>query len=263
MVRRLAGKIALITGAGSGIGKASALRFAAEGAEVFVNDLNAAAADAVVTQIRASGGRAEPCPADVTDAAAVQAMVDRIVAARGRIDILFNNAGGDQPAPTLELGLERYRAVIALNLDAVFFGTRAVLTPMIRQGGGVILSTSSGAGLNAVDGLTAYGAAKAGVASLMRSIAVEHGRHGIRANTISPGPMDTPALRTFLDTQPGGAAGYAAQVPVGRLGTAEDIAAAAAFLASDDAAFISGAVLPVDGAIHARLAAPILGYSPA
>ncbi len=262
MTGRLKGRIALITGAGSGIGKASALRFAAEGAVVYVNDLGAGSVDAVVAQIRAAGGAAEPCPGDVTDAAVVAAMIARIVAERGRIDILFNNAGGDQPAPLLAGGAERYRAVLALNLDAVFHGTTAVLPVMIAQGGGVILSTSSGAGLNAVEGLAAYGAAKAGIASLMRSVALEHGRHGVRANTIAPGPMDTPALRTYLATVPGGAEGYAAQVPAGRLGTGEDIAAAAVFLASDEAAFISGAVLPVDGAIHARLAAPILGYDP-
>jgi len=256
MDRRLQGKLALITGAGSGIGRACALRFAAEGAVVYVNDLDAAAVDAVVALIRDGGGDARPCAGDVTDAAAVQAMVDRIVAEGGRIDILFNNAGGDQPVPTHEVGIDRYRACIALNLDAVFHGVKAALPAMMRQGGGVILSTSSGAGLNAVEGLAAYGAAKAGVASLMRSIAIEYGGHGIRANTISPGPMDTPALRQFLDTLPGGAEGYARQVPVGRLGTGEDIAAAAAFLASDEAAYVSGVVLPVDGAVHARLATP-------
>lgn len=258
MHKRLNGKIALITGAASGIGKASALRFAAEGAVVYANDLKDEALAPVIAQIRDSGGEAVACAADVTDAAAVQAMVDRVVSERGRIDVLFNNAGGDQPSPTADVSVERYRAVIALNLDSVFYGVKAALPAMIEQGGGVILTTSSGAGLNAVDGLAAYGAAKAGAANLMRSIATEYGKHGIRANTISPGPMDTPPFRAFTSTLPGGLVAYAKQVPAGKLGTPEDIAAAAAFLASDDAAFISGVVLPVDGAVHAKLATPQL-----
>jgi 3-oxoacyl-[acyl-carrier protein] reductase len=130
---------------------------------------------------------------------------------------------------------------------------------MMQQRHGVILSTTSGAGLNAVLHLAAYGAAKAGVINLTKSIAVEYGPLGIRANVIAPGPMDTPALRAWLDTLPGGAEAYARQVPSGRLGSAEDIAHAAAFLAGDEAFFINGVVLPVDGAIHAQLATPRIG----
>ncbi|MEO0031368.1 MAG: hypothetical protein RIS94_1126 [Pseudomonadota bacterium] len=258
MDKRLNGKIALITGAGSGIGRASALRFAAEGAVVHVNDCNEAAVQAVVALIRERGGMAEPAVADVTDPVAVQAMVDRVVAAHVRLDVLFANAGGQQPMPTHEIGIEGYHRIVALNLDSAFYGVHAVLPVMMRQGGGVILATSSGAGLGAVDGLAIYGAAKAALASLMGSVATEYGRYGIRANTISPGPMDTPALRTYLNTVPDGADIFARQVPVGRLGTGEDIAAAAAFLASDDATYVSGVVLPVDGAVHARLASPRL-----
>ena len=256
--KRLAGRAALITAAGSGIGRASALRFAAEGAVVYVNDWNESAVGAVVDTIVAAGGEAVAAPADVTDPAAVAGLIDQVVCERGRIDVLFNNAGGQQPRPTHEIGIEEYRAIVALNLDSVFYGVHAVLPHMMAARSGVILSTSSGAGIGAVDGLAIYGAAKAGLSNLMRSIAAEYGAYGIRANTISPGPMDTPALRTYLNTVPNGAENYARQVPVGRLGTAEDIAAAAAFLASDDAAFISGVVLPVDGAIHAMLAAPSL-----
>lgn len=258
MDKRLDGKITLITGAGSGIGKASAVRFAQGGAVVYVNDCDAGSAEAVVAQIRELGGTAELAVADVTDPAAVQALVHRVVAERGRLDVLFNNAGGQQPRPTHEIGIEDYHRIVALNLHSAFYGVHAVLPIMMQQGGGVILATSSGAGIGAVEGLAIYGAAKAGMASLMGSIAAEYGRHGIRANTISPGPMDTPALRTYLNTVPNGAEIFARQVPVGRLGTAHDIAATAAFLASDEAAFISGVVLPVDGAIHARLASPQL-----
>jgi 3-oxoacyl-[acyl-carrier protein] reductase len=154
------------------------------------------------------------------------------------------------------MSVEQYQQIIALNLHSVFYGIRAALPIMLQQQRGTILSTTSGAGLNAVSGLAAYGAAKAGVISLMKSIAVEYGRSGIRANAISPGPMDTPGLRAWLDTFPDGAARYGRQVPSGRLGTAQDIANVAVFLASDAAAFLNGAVIPVDGAIHARLATP-------
>lgn len=258
MNKRLNGKIALITGAGSGIGRASAVRFAQEGAVVFVNDREESTAQIVVDQIREQGGTAQLAAADVTDPAAVKALVDRVAAQRGRLDVLFNNAGGQQPRPTHEMGIDDFHQIVALNFHSAFYGVHAALPVMMRQGGGVILSTSSGAGLGAVEGLAIYGAAKAAMASLMGSIAAEYGRYGIRANTISPGPMDTPALRTYLDTVPDGAAIFARQVPVGRLGTAEDIAAAAVFLASDEAAYVSGVVLPVDGAIHARLASPQL-----
>lgn len=249
-------RIALITAAGSGIGRACALRFAAEGALVAVNDIDAAAAGATVAQITRNGGRALAVPADVTDAATVAGMVEQLVAAHGRLDILFNNAGGAFPKPTHETSPEEYRRIVALNLDATFYGIRAALPVMMRQHAGTILSTTSGAGLNSVLHLAAYGAAKAGVISLTRSIAVEYGPLGIRANVISPGPMDTPGLRAWLDTVPGGAEAYARQIPSGRLGTAEDIAHVAAFLAGDAAFYVNGAVVPVDGAIHARLATP-------
>jgi len=256
---RLKDKVSIVTGAASGIGRACALRFGAEGAIVVVNDIDPEGSAVVAEQIRRAGGRAFAHPADVTDAAQVKQLVEQTAAAHGRLDVLFNNAGGAQPQPTHETSLEQYRDIIALNLDSVFFGVRAALPIMLEQRGGTILATTSGAGLNAVEGLAAYGAAKAGVISLMRNIAVEYGSFGIRANTLSPGPMDTPALRQWLDTLPGGEEAFAAQIPSGRLGTGEDIAAAAAFLASDEAFFINGAVLPVDGAIHARLSTPRAG----
>lgn len=258
MTGRLAGKTAIITGAASGIGLACARRFAMEGAFVYVADLREELARAAVAQIAAADGAATLAVLDVTDAAAVRALIDRAVAERGRLDVLFNNAGGAFPGVTHEMSIAEYERTIALNLHSVFYGVHAVLPIMMRQGGGTILSTSSGAGIGAVEGLAAYGAAKSGLASLMRSIAVEYGHHGIRANTISPGPMDTPALRAWLETVPDGPENYARQVPCNRLGTGEDIAAAAVFLASDEASFVNGVELPVDGAIHAKLASPKL-----
>lgn len=252
----LAGKVAIITGAGAGIGRACAQHFASAGAKVVAADIAGDAAAETVRGIVAAGGTALAHTTDATCAEHIRQLVETALARFGRLDIMFNNAGGAFPQPTHEMSLDTYRQIIALNLDSVFFGIHAALPIMLRQRAGVILSTTSGAGLNAVTGLAAYGAAKAGVISLMKNIATEYGAHGIRANTISPGPMDTPGLNAWLSTFEDGPARYAAQVPSGRLGTADDIARAAVFLASDSAEFINGAVLPVDGAIHARLATP-------
>lgn len=254
--RPLDGKTAIITAAASGIGRASALQFAQAGATVIVADIAADAVRAVAAEIAAQGGRALAVPTDVTAAEQVAELIGTAIAKFGTLDILFNNAGGAFPQPTHSMAVADYHRIIALNLDSVFFGIHAALPVMLEQGRGCILATTSGAGLNAVNDLAVYGAAKAGVISLMKSIAVEYGGRGIRANTLSPGPMDTPGLRAWLDTFPDGAARYAAQIPSGRLGAADDIAAAAVFLAGDAAAFINGAVLPIDGAIHARLATP-------
>lgn len=256
MSLRLEDKVVIITGAASGIGRACALRFAAEGACVVSNDIDAHGMNATVAMIAAMGGRAVGHCADVTAFEAVQAMVDRTVAEFGRLDIMFSNAGGAMPMPLHEMDMDDYRRLVALNLDSVYHGVQAALPVMMRQRSGTFITTTSGAGLAAVRGHAVYGAAKAGLISLMRSIAVEYGPYGIRANTISPGPMDTPGLRAALNATPRGIAHFASQIPVGRLGTAEDIAAAAAFLASDEASFISGIVLPVDGAILAAMAAP-------
>lgn len=252
----LQGKIALITGAGNGIGRASALRFAGEGAHVVATDIDGAAAAATRDAIVDAGGAADSAEVDVTRAQDVREAVERVAAERGRLDILFNNAGGQQPRPTQEIGPDEFDAIVQLNLGSMYYGIHAALPIMLAQGGGAIVSTTSGAGLGAVPGLTAYGAAKAGMISLTRSIAVEFGSAGIRANVISPGAMDTAGLNRWLATLPGGKERYAGQVPSGRLGLAEEIASVAAFLASDDASYVNGAMVPVDGGTSAKLAIP-------
>lgn len=256
MKKRLDQKVAIITGAGQGIGRASAVRFADEGATVVVNDIDAESAEATAESIRSAGGRAIARPADVTSYDAVRELVDGVDRELGKIDVLFNNAGGALPTPTHELSIEDYQQIIRLNLDAVFYGTHCALKVMMRQRSGCILMTSSGAGIGAVAGLAAYGAAKAGVISFARSIATEYGHLGIRANVVSPGPMATPSFMAWLETIPGGREKFEAQVPAGRLGAALDIADAALFLASDEASFVNGVVLPVDGGIHSRYASP-------
>ena len=250
----LTDRTVVITGAASGIGLASLRAFAAEGARVLAVDVNADGLASALAGLPTA--RVKPFVADVTDPAQVAAMVQEAVSGFGRLDVMFSNAGGAIPTPTDAQDLADYRRIMALNLDAVYFAVHASLPVMLAQGRGCFLTTSSGAGMNAATGLAIYGAAKAGVISLMKSIATEYGGRGIRANTIAPGPMDTPPVRAWLGTFDDGLARFAGQVPSGRLGTGEDIARAAVFLASDAAEFINGAVVPVDGAVHARLASP-------
>ena len=256
MAGRLKDKVAVVTGAGAGIGLATALRFAEEGARVVANDLGPAAAGGTVGRIAEAGGVAQAHPADVCVPDQVEGLIDAAVERFGRLDVMHNNAGGARPAPLLEIDEEAYRWQIALNQDSVWFGTKAALRVMVGQRSGAIVTTSSGAGQMASPGLPVYGMAKAGVQSLMRYVAQEFGRQGIRANAICPGPMATPGLLAWLDTLPGGAEAFAALQPQGRLGTAEEIAHAAVFLASDEASYVNGVTLPVDGAVSAILASP-------
>ena len=254
--RRLVGRSVVITAAGQGIGRASALAFAREGARVVINDFSATRVQETAAEIRDSGGDVVALVGDAGSEAHNEELVAAAVEHYGGLDVMHLVAGGARPMPTLEQDAATYHKIVSLNLDSCWFGALAALRVMVPGDGGSIIATSSGAGIGAVMGLTAYAAAKAGVAALMRGIANEHGRNGIRANTISPGPMETPGFVTALNQTPGGAAGFAEQIPLGSLGRAEDIADAAVFLASDEARYISGVHLPVDGAIHSTLSSP-------
>jgi NAD(P)-dependent dehydrogenase (short-subunit alcohol dehydrogenase family) len=256
MAGRLVGRIAIVTGAGSGIGKASAKKMAGDGAVVVVNDINRDTAAQTVDEIRAAGGMAEAHPADVTSRQDVDALVESTVVRHGRLDIIHNNAGGGTTVPILEMSDEHFLHDIELNLHSVFFGIRAALRVMVPQGRGSIISTSSGAGLGAVPGLAAYGSAKAAVIMLTRCAAVEYAHTGVRVNAIAPGSMGTPAFGQWLDSMPVGLAGYEAQIPQNRLGRADEIADAAAWLASDESSYVNGAVIPVDGGCWAKFASP-------
>jgi NAD(P)-dependent dehydrogenase (short-subunit alcohol dehydrogenase family) len=251
---QLDGRVAIVTGAGSGIGRAAAVRFAAEGARVLVNDIDGATAEATVALITDAGGTAHAHPADVTSSAAVDALVDAAVERFGRLDVLHNNAGYGRPGLVADTDDALFNEMMRVNLHATMYGTRAALRHMIPQGSGAIINTASNAGLGSAQDRAAYGTAKAAVINLTRSTAVENGRYGIRANAICPGPIQTPAFVRFapdLDF-------YAAQIPMRRLGRPEDIAAVALFLASDDAAYVSGVAISVDGAMQARLPSPYL-----
>lgn len=256
MGERLKEKTAIITGSGRGIGRACAIRFAQEGAAVVVSDINADNAQKTTDLILAAGGRALCHTSDVTDSAQVDTLVERAVAEFGQLDIMFNNAGGALPETTHDVTDEKYREVIGLNLDAVFFGSRAALRVMVQQGSGCILMTTSGAGLGAVPGLASYGMAKAGIINLAKSIADEYGQYGIRANVVSPGPIVSEGFLAYLNSVEGLKEKMENGVPVRRLGRPEEIANTALFLASDEASYVSGVVLPVDGGIASRYPTP-------
>lgn len=256
MSTSLQDKVVVITGAGSGIGRASALAFAEAGAIVVVSDIAEDTAVETVALVESARGRAVPHRTDVTSADEVGELVSSAVDQFGRLDVFFANAGGQTPKPTLDTTPDDFRQTVELNLGSVYYGAYAALPVMLKQGSGAILATTSGAGLGAVPGLIAYGAAKAGIISLVRNLAVEFGSSGIRANAISPGAMDTPPLRSYIATLPGGADGYVGEMPAGRLGTPEEIAKAAVFLASDEASYVNGTCLPVDGGTSSQLSQP-------
>lgn len=253
--RRLDGRSAVITGAASGVGRATAMRFAAEGAGVlclFDRDAgNLAAAGAEIEQL---GARPLLACGDVTDAGHCQDAVQRTVAEAGRLDILVSNAGADSTAPFLELGLDEWRRVLEVNLTASFvLGQLAARAMVTAGGGGVILYTASVSGLGASEEDAHYGVSKAGVVSLTQTMALELVGYGIRVNAVSPGPLDTPLSRALLgsDEAMQRAREEWPLVPMKRLGLPEEIAAAFAYLASADAAYTTGQNLIVDGGLMA------------
>lgn len=246
---RLGGKVAVITGAASGIGRISAERFASEGARVVVADLDAVGAQKAAETIAQDGGEATHVRCDVTRAEDVRAMVEAAVQRYGGLDILFNNAGSaTSPRPAEETTEEDLDRALAVNVKGVFLCSRAAI-PALREGGGSIIVTASIMGVRARPGFTAYAASKAAAIHLARTLALELAEDGIRVNCLAPVATDTPMLSTFVGDRDldQGRAAFVSTIPLGRLATPADVASAALFLASDESAFITGAVLPVDG----------------
>jgi len=250
---RLVGRTALITGAGSGIGRETALLFASEGASVVVADRDGEGARVTVEAIADAGGRAHAVTADVSQAAAVAAAVAEAERTYGALHVLFNNAGifpdeDGLPVDTPETVWER---VIDVNLKGVFLGCKFGIPALLRAGGGSIINTASFvAVVGAATAQIAYTASKGGVLAMTREIAVAYAKQGLRANALCPGPVDTPLLQQLL-ADPAARARRLVHVPMGRLAQAGEIARAVLFLASDESSYVSGATFLVDGGITA------------
>ncbi len=243
---RLADTTAIVTGGGSGIGRAISHRFAAEGASVVVADLVAERAETVARELAG----AHAVHADVTSAADVERLVREATSALGRVDILVNNAGFGDADDVLEIDEEAWDREVAINLKAAFLCSRAVLPGMIERGSGVIVNIASVNGM-AFFANEAYSAAKAGMINLTRSMAVRYGGHGVRVNAIAPGTIRTPLWQERIEKEPAIFERLVRWYPLGRVGEPDDVARAALFLASDDAVWITGEVLRVDGGLLA------------
>jgi len=250
---RLSNKVALITGAGSGIGRESALLFAKEGAKVVVCDLNEQAGQETVSLVESAGGEATFVRADVSKAADVKAMIAAAEAAYGQLNVLFNNAGIFHGADgsVLETEEDIWDLTININLKGVFLGCKYGIPALLRSGGGSIINTASFVAiLGAATSQSAYTASKGGVLSLTREVAVEFARQHIRANALCPGPVETPLLQELL-ADPARRQRRLVHIPPGRFAQAQEIANAALFLASDESSFDNGSTFLVDGGITA------------
>jgi 3-oxoacyl-[acyl-carrier protein] reductase len=242
----LTGKIAIVTGASRGIGRGIASRLAAQGATVIAAARGEHAAS-TAAEIGAAGGKAEAASADVTDQTAVEALVDGVLARHGRIDILVNNAGIAKDQLLLRLKREDWDAVIATNLTAAFTCSQAVLRPMIKQRFGRIIMISSVVGQSGNAGQANYAASKAGLIGFAKSLAREVGSRNITVNAVTPGLVETEMTKTITDKAQ---EQWAASIPLGRAGNVADVAAAVCFLASDEAGYITGQVLAVNGGMY-------------
>src|SRR4051795_11715960 len=253
---RLQNKVALITGGGSGIGKASCLRFAHEGAKVVVADLKGA--ESTVDEIKSAGGDAAAFSADISKAKDCEAMVAFAEQTYGKLDIAFNNAGVFHPKDdsVTNTDEEIWDFVINVNLKGVFLGCKYEIPALLRNGGGSIINTASFVAImGAAVPQIAYTSSKGGVLAMTREIAVEYARQNIRANSLCPGPIATPMLEELM-SDPARRQRRLVHIPMGRLGQAEELAKAALFLASDESSFMTGASLVVDGGITAAYVTP-------
>jgi NAD(P)-dependent dehydrogenase (short-subunit alcohol dehydrogenase family) len=251
--RLLDGRVALITGAASGQGRAASVLFARQGCRILVVDVNDGGSAETVAMVEDVGGEAAAVHGDVSAAADTDAMVAACIERFGRLDVLYNNAAIQMSGRLVETTEEQWDVTFATNLTAIFRACRAAIPHMLAGDGGSIINTASVLGLIGSEGYAAYGAAKAGLVALTRQVAVEYGPR-VRANVIAPGSIDTPRFRKVADAMPNRDEfldGLVKTIPLHRLGTADDIARVALFLASDLSAYTSGAVVPCDGGLAA------------
>ncbi|WP_347302976.1 glucose 1-dehydrogenase [Croceibacterium sp. TMG7-5b_MA50] len=245
MSARFTGKVAFVTGAASGIGRATAVAFAAEGAQVAILDRTADALAATADAVRAAGGEVLTIAADIADPAAVEAAIGQVVARFGRLDIAFNNAGVEnRHAPVHAIELGEWDRILDINLRGTFVCMKHELAQMMRQGGGVIVNTSSGAGVRGVAGGASYAASKHAIIGLTKSAALDYAQQNIRVNAVLPGNIETPMMDRFTD---GDIQKAIDLEPVGRLGKPEEIADAVLWMSADLGAFVTGAAISVDG----------------
>ena len=254
---RLRGRAALITGAGSGIGRATAELFAGEGAAVAILDRDEEAADAAASAISTTGAEAHPVVGDVSSSDEIARAVDRAARLLGRIDIVYNNAGVGSTGSVADVTEEDWDRCFAVNVKGTYLTSQAAIPHLEAAGGGAIINQASVAALVGIQGFAAYCAAKGAVVSLTRAMAIDLAPIGIRVNALCPGTVYTPLMEPLMRERGGGSIERgleitAAKYPIGRLGTPMEIANAALFLASEDAAFVTGAIFTVDGGMTAQ-----------
>jgi len=251
---KLKDRIAVITGAGSGIGQVTARLFAQEGARIAAADINAAGGEETCGLISGEGGEAIFVQTDVARVAEAEKLMRTVKERFGRIDVVVNNAGVELPRSLLDTSEEDWERVVSIDLKGVYFVSKYAVAEMIKTGGGAIVNISSGAGILGFPMMTAYCAAKGGVVALTRAVAIEYAAHNIRVNCVCPGVVDTPMSRGFFDSLPNPAEVrhmYEEQTPVKRFARPEEIARTVLFLASEDASYLTGAIIPVDGGFSA------------
>src|SRR5277367_4595238 len=246
----LANKVGIVTGGGTGIGRATALAMARAGAAVVIGNRDTAKGEEVVALIRRAGGRAMFHKTDVSKHADVKALVERAVAEFGRLDVAFNNAGTDgEQRPLHEMDIDKATMLLDVNIKGVFYCMKYEIEQMLRTGGGAIVNTSSIFGLNGYPGWSLYCATKHAVTGMTKAAALDYAKKNVRINAVAPGPVETPLLAKGTGGDPHS---YAAFVPMGRIGQPEEIADSVVFLLSDKAQYVTGHTLPVDGGVCAQ-----------
>ena len=258
MKNRFTDKVAIVTGASSGIGLATAMALAQEGAHVSICARNQEMLDAAQAKIKAAGFDITTASIDITDTEAFKAFIEETADKAGRLDVLVNNAAVTRHGPISGMSLEHWHKNFSVTVDATFVGTKTAMAIMFKQGGGAIVNISSSCGSAAAQGVAGYSAAKAAMTHFSNCAAMEGAARGVRVNTVVPGSINTPSKQAATGGREEIARALDEAIPMKRSGSAEEVAAAILFLASDEASFITGAALPVDGGKLAELYVPVL-----